>query len=149
MHTYYRILTTNGFYRDSGTPSPYPSNPRMGNTQSMSHPGCFHDMPNLHHSDDKTVHRLSGVQTLDNKIVCGFGGEQNSGFDLFSRITAIRKDSKNENSTHSSLLESEVLFLFFYCRRQRYSRNSLQAKQSFAESFLHALLFLEKAGSTA
>ncbi|MBQ3208695.1 MAG: hypothetical protein IJB23_02655, partial [Alistipes sp.] len=68
--------------------------------------------------------------------------------DFFSRITAIRKDSKNENSTHSSLLESEVLFLFFYCRRQRYSRNSLQAKRSFAESFLHALLFLEKAGST-
>ncbi|MBQ3208209.1 MAG: hypothetical protein IJB23_00155, partial [Alistipes sp.] len=64
-------------------------------------------------------------------------------------ITAIRKDSKNENSTHSSLLESEVLFLFFYCRRQRYSRNSLQAKRSFAESFLHALLFLEKAGGTA
>ncbi|MBQ7952289.1 MAG: hypothetical protein IJ286_04150 [Alistipes sp.] len=69
MHTYYRILTTNWFYRDSGTPSPYPSNPRMGNTQSMSHPGCFHDMPNLHHSDDKTVHRLSGVQTPDDKIV--------------------------------------------------------------------------------
>ena len=32
--------------------------------------------------------------------------------NFFSRITAIRKDSKNENSTHSSLLESEVLFLF-------------------------------------
>ena len=45
-------------------------------------------------------------------------------------------------------LKVKCYFLFFYCRRQRYSRNSLQAKQSFAESFLHALLFLEKAGST-
>ena len=45
-------------------------------------------------------------------------------------------------------LKVKCYFLFFYCRRQRYSRNSLQAKRSFAESFLHALLFLEKAGST-
>ncbi|MBQ3209229.1 MAG: hypothetical protein IJB23_05375, partial [Alistipes sp.] len=63
----------------------------------MSHPLLFHDVHLLPHFDDKTVHRLSGVQ--------------NFGFDFFSRITAIRKDSKNENSTHSSLLESEVLFL--------------------------------------
>ena len=39
-------------------------------------------------------------------------GVKNYVFEFFSRITAIRKDSKNENSTHSSLLESEVLFLF-------------------------------------
>mgnify|MGYP003498831999 CR=1 FL=1 len=85
------------------------------------------------------------MQALDDKKVCKFGGEQNSALDLFSRITAIRKDSKNENSTHSSLLESEVLFLFFYCRRQRYSRNSLQAKRSFAESFLSGVALISLA----
>ncbi|MBQ7952918.1 MAG: hypothetical protein IJ286_07400, partial [Alistipes sp.] len=51
------------------------------------------------------------------------------------RITAIRKDSKNENSTHSSLLESEVLFLFFYCRRQRYSRNRYYQNKVLAKVF--------------
>ena len=59
----------------------------------------------------------------------------NSGFEFFSRITSIRKDSKNENSTHSSLLESEVLFLFFYCRRQRYSRNRYYQNEVLAKVF--------------
>jgi hypothetical protein len=54
---------------------------------------------------------------------------------LFSRITAIRKDSKNENSTHSSLLESEVLCLFFYCHRQRYSRNRYYQNEVLAKVF--------------
>ena len=44
------------------------------------------------------------MQALDDKKVCRFGGEQNSVLDLFSRITAIRKDSKNRKSGSVSLL---------------------------------------------
>jgi hypothetical protein len=77
------------------------------------------------------------------------GDVQICGFDFFSRITAIRKDSKNENSTHSSLLESEVLFLFLILSQTTLFSQQPRAKRSFAQSFLHALLFLEKAGSTA
>jgi hypothetical protein len=52
-------------------------------------------------------------------------------------------------SLHSSSLES--VRLSFYCNSRKAILNphQPQAKQSFAESFLHALLFLEKAGSSA
>ena len=102
----------------------------MGRTSSTTHPGIFHDMHLLLPFDDKTVRRIGDVQ------ICGF--------DLFSRITAIRKDSKNENSTHSSLLESEVLFLFFYCRRQRYSRNSHERNGVSHKAFCMPCFFSKK-----
>ena len=44
------------------------------------------------------------MQNLDDKIVQEFGVVQNFGFESFSRITAIRKDSKNRKSGSVSLL---------------------------------------------
>ena len=76
------------------------------------------------------------MQALDDKKVCRFGGEQNSVLDLFSRITAIRKNSKNENSTHSSLLESEVLFLFLIL-----SQTTLFSQQPTSETEFRIKLF--------
>ena len=68
MRTYYYLLTTNGFYRDSGAFAPYPSNSRMGRTLSTTHPGIAHDIAQLHHSDDKTVQGFISVQIGENLL---------------------------------------------------------------------------------
>jgi hypothetical protein len=68
---------------------------------------------------------------------------------VFSRIRAILRDGKNENSTYSSLLEGKVLFSFLLLSQTILFSQPKLPKHSFGESFLHALLFLEKAGSTA
>ena len=64
--------------------------------------------------------------------------------------TAIVDGTRKERDCRSSLLEQDSISLF-YCNSRKAILNphQPQAKQSFAESFLHALLFLEKAGSTA
>ena len=69
-------------------------------------------------------------------------------FRLFSRITAIRKDSKNRKSGSVSLLTNYCSCCFLLSQTTLFSQQ-IRAKRSFAESFLHALLFLEKAGGTA
>ena len=57
---------------------------------------------------------------------------------------------EKDSPLRSSLLETER-WTIFYCNSHTAILNphQPQAKQSFAESFLHALLFLEKAGSSA
>ena len=58
MRTYYYLLTTNGFYRDSIASASYPSYPRMSSTLSTAHPWLFRDMPQLRTFDNKLVRRV-------------------------------------------------------------------------------------------
>ena len=91
-----------------------------GKYRSMSHPLLFHDVHLLPHFDDKTVHRGSVVQ--------------NSGFEFFSRITAIRKDSKNRKSGSVSLLTNYCSYCFLLSQTTLFSQQILP-KRSFGESF--------------
>jgi hypothetical protein len=50
-----RLSSTYRFWRDSAAFAAHPLNPRMGNTLSMSHPGIFHDIPQLQYSDAKML----------------------------------------------------------------------------------------------
>ena len=49
------------FYRDNAALAVHPSNPRMSSTHSTTHPGIFHDITQLHLSDDKMRWAVLGV----------------------------------------------------------------------------------------
>ena len=49
-------------YCDSGAFASYPSIPRMGRTLSTTHPWYSHDIPQLHHSDNKWLLAVTVLQ---------------------------------------------------------------------------------------
>ena len=77
-----------------------------------------------------------------------------SGVDLeVSAVLGFRKTivdgTRKDSPLRSSLLETER-WTIFYCNSRKAILNPQrkEEKRSFSESFLHALLFLEKAGSS-
>ena len=106
----------------------------MGRTFSTTHPGNFCRALYIPHSNDKSV---QGIRQKLSNAVFGFR-------------TAIEDGTRKERDCRSSLLEQDSISLF-YCNSRKAILNPYQPqeKRSFSESFLHALLFLEKAGSSA
>ena len=68
---------------------------------------------------------------------------------LFGFRKTIVDGTRKDSPLRSSLLETER-WTIFYCNSCKAILNPQrrEEKRSFSESFLHALLFLEKAGST-
>ena len=52
-----------GIYCEKHASAAYPSNPRMSSTHSTTHPGIFHDIPQLRTFDNKCVQAIMKVQT--------------------------------------------------------------------------------------
>ena len=89
----------------------------------------------MHHSDDKI-----GARNERNGIRISV---------LFGFRKTIVDGTRKDSPLRSSLLETER-WTIFYCNSHTAIINPQrrEEKRSFSESFLHALLFLEKAGSS-
>ena len=89
----------------------------------------------LHYFDNKMVQAIIGVK-LEVSVLFGF------------RKTIVDGTRKREIARQVYLNRAN---LSFYCNSRKaaiLNPQRREEKRSFSESFLHALLFLEKAGST-
>ena len=87
---------------------------------------------------------------FDNKMGASYNRSEIRISILFGFRKTIVDGTIKDSPLRSSLLETER-WTIFYCNSHTAILNPQrkEEKRSFSESFLHALLFLEKAGSTA
>ena len=90
-----------GIYCEKHASAAYPSNPRMSSTHSTTHPGIFHDIPQLRTFDNKCEQAIMKVQTwiflhdarllphFDDKLVQRCSGVQTRIFYTMQRNYAL------------------------------------------------------------
>ena len=122
----------------------------MGSTLSTAHRLEYRRALYLHYFDNKMSARQRRSTISDDKMVRTIRVVKLEVSVLFGFRKTIADGTRKDSPLRSSLLETERGTIF-YCNSRKAILNPQrkEEKRSFSESFLHALLFLEKAGSTA